>query len=164
MKIGTSMPEEWRKVLRIGDHEVSSLGRVRRISTQSLKNPSQRKDGRLAVHLSSGSKSKVCLVHSLVAESFLRPRKGSEIVVFQDGDPSNCRASNLKFEPRTIAVPYAPPKRDGLTSTDVSAIRYLLENGVSGRLISEAFGVSEPLVSKIKQGQKWPTQGERQID
>ena len=147
--------EQWRKVIGSPDYEVSSLGNVRRLSTQHTKSPTLRSDGKLSVNLNEGPHSRVKLVHSLVAESFIRPRKSHEMVRFHDGDPQNCRLENLYYASRASVVPSFPPGKRTLTAEDVARIRYLLDHGVTTKVVAGAFGVSSPQISKIKSGKTW---------
>lgn len=147
--------EQWRRVIGSPDYEISSHGQVRRLSTQQTKSPSVRPDGKLSVNLNVGSRSRVKLVHSLVAESFIRPRKSHEMVRFHDGDPKNCRLENLYYARRAAVVPSFPPAKRTLTAEDVARIRYLLDHGVTTKVVAGAFGVSSPQISNIKSGKKW---------
>ena len=74
------MLEIWRTAVYDGEpyegFEVSNLGRIlslnyRRTGRTELKNPSDNGDGYLRVGLSKNGKTKYCLVHRLVAETFL---------------------------------------------------------------------------------------------
>lgn len=147
--------EQWRRVIGSPDYEISSHGQVRRLSTQQTKSPSVRPDGKLSVNLNVGSRSRVKLVHSLVAEAFIRPRKSHEMVRFHDGDPKNCRLENLYYARRAAVVPSFPPAKRTLTAEDVARIRYLLDHGVTTKVVAGAFGVSSPQISNIKSGKKW---------
>lgn len=150
-----SVEEQWRKVIGSPEYEVSSLGNVRRLSTKRMKSPTLRSDGKLSVHLRHGTRSQVRLVHSLVAEAFIRPRKSKEMVRFHDRNPKNCRLENLYYATRSAVVPSFPPAKQTLTAEDVARIKYLLDHGVTTKVIAGAFGVSSPQISNIKTGKKW---------
>lgn len=150
--------EEWHVIGRFWEYEVSNLGRVRRIDSGHVKDPTIRKDGRLTVHLTSGKKSSVCQVHSLVAEAFIGPRPRNQIVRFKDGDTQNCRAANLYYVRRSEVTPLFPPPTQKLSSVDVARIRYLLGEGVKANVIAAAFGISESHLSNIRNSKKWVAQ------
>ena len=72
--------EIWRTAVYDGESyegfEVSNLGRIKSLNYQNtgkskLRTPSKRKDGYLQLGLRKNKKTKTCLVHRLVAETFL---------------------------------------------------------------------------------------------
>lgn len=147
--------ELWKIVARCREYQVSNHGRIMTSATGYIKKPTIRPDGKLYVNLSSGQKSTVCSVHSLVAEAFIGSRPSGSVVVFNDRDPRNCCASNLGYARRAEVVPSTPPVLRSLSPLDVSRIRYLLEKGVPGKTVAGAFGVSAPQISLIKNNKKW---------
>lgn len=150
------MPEEtWKAVLGSPEFEASTHGRIRRKSTGRVKKPTLRSDAKLAVNLQVGCKSNTRHVHSIVAETFLGKRSPRDIVRFKDSDPTNCNLGNLFYEKRSKVVPQFPPASLKLKPSDVSRIRYLLDNKVSVTVVAGAFGVSKSLISNIKNGKKW---------
>ena len=76
-----SMREYWRTAVYDGEiyeglYKVSNLGRIKNINYRNtgierLMNPVERKDGYLQVDLSKNKETKTCLVHRLVAFTFL---------------------------------------------------------------------------------------------
>jgi len=102
--------EEWRPVVGWEmAYEVSSLGRVRRISGKDCRNrtwqgrilkPRINKSGRPMVCLSYKT-SKTALVHTLVCEAFHGPRPDGYETAHNDGDPSNNSAQNLRWATRS---------------------------------------------------------------
>lgn len=98
------MEEEWRAVVGYeGVYEVSSAGRVRRMTTitntkagRVLKNTRHRL-GYLMVNLSNG-KATMHLVHRLVCRAFYGAApKGMTDVAHGDGNPKNNALSNLRW-------------------------------------------------------------------
>ena len=75
------MEEQWRTAVYDGEiyeefYKVSNLGRIKNINYRNtgierLMNPVERKDGYLQVDLSKNKETKTCLVHRLVAFTFL---------------------------------------------------------------------------------------------
>lgn len=104
--------EEWRTVRGYeGRYEVSSLGRVRSLDRKTI--DGRRIRGRtLAQSPGHAGNPLVVLcydgnyrsrqVNRLVAEAFIKRPSGllRPDVYHNDGDPANCRASNLKWVPR----------------------------------------------------------------
>ncbi len=105
------------------------------------------------------------LIHVLVLEAFVGPRPKGAFACHYDGDPTNNRLSNLRWD--TWASNIADMRRHGtlaagadkpqakLTDEDVIAIRCLRRRGVQISRIADVFGVSGTTVSKIAAGKKW---------
>ena len=104
------MLEEWRPVLGYeGLYEVSDAGRVRSLSREvrsgrgvrvvegRVLHPTPGALGRLSVSLSNG-RAVVRLVHHLVLEAFVGPRPDGAECCHGDGDASNNRLSNLRWD------------------------------------------------------------------
>lgn len=96
------MTEEWRTVSDFPDYEVSSEGAIRsykrhHVPTQLKPMMSGRNRNRLQVTLSTVRKNSVNrYVSRIVAQAFIPGFQGEE-VHFYNGDPLDCRASNLYF-------------------------------------------------------------------
>jgi hypothetical protein len=104
--------EKWAAVSGYtGLYEVSDRGRVRslertvgsekegtlRVMPGVLLEPLPMPKGYQQVHLFKDGKSATVTVHSLVAEAFIGPRPKGKQVAHNDGDPTNNRASNLRY-------------------------------------------------------------------
>ena len=81
--------EIWRTPIVNGEpyegFEVSNLGRIKSLNYQNtgkpkLRTPSKRKDGYLQVGLRKNKKTKTCLVHRLIAETFLPNPEGKPFI------------------------------------------------------------------------------------
>ena len=155
------MTTVWKIIPHFEQYEVSNDAKIRRIDSQRIKAQTLHQHGHRLVNLSMAGKSSVRSVHNLVASAFLGERKSNEIVRFLDGDRANCRLSNLEIVPRAQHVPKEGDHKPKLSPTDVRRIRTLLEHGVPGRAIAKAFDVSEPTISLIKSGRKWPGQDDK---
>ena len=77
------MTEQWRTAVYDGivydDYQVSNLGRILSLNYKNtgkpdLMNPGETSNGYLRVKLWKNGESKTCLVHRLVAFTFLTPR------------------------------------------------------------------------------------------
>ena len=91
------MTEEWRTavydgIIYEGLYKVSNLGRIlslnyRNTGKPKLRNPVERKDGYFQVQLWKNGEYKTCLVHRLVAETFLEnPENKPEVNHKIEGD------------------------------------------------------------------------------
>ena len=154
------MTTVWKVIPHFEQYEVSVDAEVRRIETQRIKAQTLHPHGHRLVNLSMAGKSSVRSVHNLVASAFLGERKSTEVVRFLDGDRANPRVSNLEIVSRAQFVPREGDYKQKLSPTDVRRIITLLEYGAPRRAIAKAFDVSEPTISLIKSGRKWP--GQRQ--
>lgn len=100
------MSEEWRPVPEFDAYEVSSLGRIRRVTPacgatvgKCLK-PTRMKSGYMLVTLRKDGKSTYKTVHSIVAAAFIGPRPPGLDVRHGDHVRSNNRADNLEYGTR----------------------------------------------------------------
>jgi len=98
------MSEEWRKVERNDNYEVSSLGRVRRVKAgrgatvgKVLRACVANSKGYLMVGLRKDNKLKSAKVAHLVAEAFIGPRPAKLQVNHKDGVKTNNAETNLEY-------------------------------------------------------------------
>lgn len=165
--------ETWKPVVGYeGLYEVSSLGNIRSLDRPAGPGRGQQlRRGRVLkpypvkgryhqVSLSAhGGRKKTCY-HIIVAEAFLGPRPEGYHVCHNDGDPTNNRLDNLRYDTvannaRDRIVHGTVPRGENhhnhkLTDYDVAAIRVLTDYGFEGGYVSRLFGVAETTVSKIK--------------
>lgn len=92
--------EIWKKIPWNPAYLVSSFGRVQGINV--TRNGKRRygtpdKDGYLRLLIYSNGKSKLCGIHRLVAETFLRAVPGKPQVNHKDGNKQNNRVENLEW-------------------------------------------------------------------
>ncbi len=110
----TIVGEEWRPVAGYeGLYEVSSLGRVRIMGRMTrgkggsryfrrshLKKLATDRGGYLNVHLAKDGHKVTPGVHVVVLEAFVGPRPDGMVGCHNDGDPSNNRIDNLRWDTR----------------------------------------------------------------
>lgn len=109
--------ERWLPVVGFEtSHEVSDLGRVRRLGGRCVK-ASLTSDGYLSLTLRAGGRHKTRTVHLLVADAFLGPRAKGFEVDHVDGDRANARLSNLE------AVTHAENVRRGIARRHATPAR-----------------------------------------
>ena len=168
--------EEWREILSLSGYEASSLGNVRsktrwmqvtlrgkptiRLHHGRVRKPNNNGSGYLNVSL---GKLGHRYVHRLVAEAFHGPIPTGLWVCHNDGDPSNNKPQNLRYD--TAANNEKDKKKHrtrrpekshmaSLTLVQVAMIKELLPK-FSQRELAEAFGVSQPTISRISTGFCW---------
>lgn len=170
-----TLPEEWRPVIGFeGQYDVSNLGRVRSLPRRD--NLGRRIRGRILRQARSTSGYwQVCLayagtvkyqqVHRMVLESFCGECPSGMEGCHGDGDRSNNRLSNLRWDTRshnhqdkrahgTLVWGEAHP-RSTLTSDDVVMMFELWASGLKQWEIAKRFGMSRSGVQKILSRGSW---------
>ena len=173
------MIEVWEEVVHDGyaDYEVSSLGRVRsnKFNRQKVLKQMSLVDKRRNsathyqfVNLFNNGKRVRALVHRLVAGAFIENLSGLPEVNHKDGKKDHNVPDNLEWTTRLGNIQHGhatglvppPPHYSGednsgakLTLSQVEEIRVLPKKKQTG--IAERFGVSQSLISMIKNGRIW---------
>ena len=125
----------------------------RRVPERILKAARYCKAGHLSVVLGHGENG--IPVHRLIARTFLGECPLGFEVLHINGDPTDNRVLNLRYDTRTqnILDVYLQGKAwRKLTIEDVHAIRCGLAAGLTGRKLAQLYGVSEQTISQIKRG------------
>src|SRR5581483_3463332 len=123
-----------------------------------------RRPGCCTVNLSAGGQKKQCRIHRLVLTSFLGPPPVGTVACHNDGDPTNNRIENLRWD--TPKANSADALRHGtrargsrcnskLVEQDVLAIRRLRAEGVPTKDLAVRFGVSKSNIEAIVTGRSW---------
>lgn len=174
---------EWRSVKGFeGKYEVSACGRVRRCARLIQRSNGQtyrvaeaelaqvaagHSRGYKGVGLKVGpNTNRVKLVHRLVAEAFIPNPENLKDVNHFNLDKHDNRASNLEWTTKSTNQRHAakrgrfhgatnPKARVKLAPCDVESIREDLFCGHAQWKIAERHGVSQSLVSMIKNGKAW---------
>lgn len=172
------MEEEiWKDIPGFPNYQVSNIGRVRNAGywlehgcrgggvvrqyypPKILKPEVSRKFGHQRVYLSNGESKKRFMVHALVMLAFNGPCPIGMEVCHNDGDPSNNRVGNLRYDTRQEnqrdKFRMKRYDRQKLTEDDVSEIRKALSSGESVKEIAERFGVGKRQIYYIRSCQKW---------
>lgn len=171
------MAEEWREVSGFeGLYEVSSLGRVRRLSY--TRSDGKRRNGFIlrrflvngypVVRFYQDGDVIRLRVHVLVAEAFLGKRPNGYEVNHKDGIKTNASVENLEYcthqnnmlHAYEIGLRYGRKGSDHpsvkLNETEVTEIRRLHSvSRVSQRKIAAMFGVSQSCIGRILRRQAW---------
>ena len=93
--------EKWRYIKGYeGFYRISSYGMIESVRYGMYLDPTVFK-GHYQVHLCTNGEPKGCLVHKLVAETFIPNPTGSSKTKAIDGNYLNCDVKNLMWRPRT---------------------------------------------------------------
>lgn len=161
-------PEVWKAVPNYeGLYEISNHGRF----------ASLRKDGRFfrklnekthylsaSVKSLNGGTQKCFYIHTLVAQVFIGPRPDGLVVRHLDGNRYNNHVSNLAYGTNSQnvadAVKHGTYKgsnngRSVVNENGAKAIKFLSENGVSKKLLAEAFGVCLGTIYATTSNRNW---------
>lgn len=133
-------------------------GRIRRLVAQ-------KPFGHLALMLSREGVNSKRYIHRLVLEAFVGPALEGQHGCHGDGDPSNNRLTNLRWDwPRennadkrrhgTYRVGERVPTAK-LSAVDIERIRDIKRAGCRQSQIARYFGISPALVSSILSGKRW---------
>lgn len=155
--------EIWRTPIYDGEpyegFEVSNLGRIkslnyRRTGKAKVMNPGKTKDGYFRVHLSKNGERKKCLVHRLIAETFLENPEGKPCVNHKI-EGKEGKSMNFVFfnEDGTIdkertTIEWVTPKENNDYGTRTERIaktqsKKVLQLSLDGELIREWPSVNE---------------------
>lgn len=179
------MIEEWKDIAGYeGLYQIANTGRVRRLPSMVTRTANFRgviktvtqtvpaKEvghpdhlGYKMVSLCKGGKVKIRYVHVLVMETFVGPRPKGYHTCHNDGDVTNARLDNLRYD--TVAGNAADRYKHGtdnlgvknpqakLTEATVRLIREDLKTTMILKDIGKKYGVSRQIVSDIKHGRRW---------
>lgn len=162
----------------VGLYEVSTAGRVRSLPRtikrpigsylkgEMVRKPVAGKTGYLQVRLvNEAGTFKAHYIHALVLEAFVGPRPEGFDACHEDGDRSNNRISNLRWDSR--AGNHADKKRHGtgtvgekhpmakLTDAQVRALRIRRAEGESVSVLAAEFNVSRMTAHRAAVCKSW---------
>lgn len=150
--------ESWQKVVGWPEYEVSSLGRVRRTGTGTVRKTQINRGGYEQVHLSRGGRARVFRVHTLVLEAFVQLRPTGQEADHLDGNRANNILPNLRWQMRYANRAHIGSAHGNakVTERDIRMIRKLY---AAGRYTQEGLAVQYNLhqtnVSLIVRGLAW---------
>jgi hypothetical protein len=165
MEIGSV--ETWKPVVGHPDYEVSSEGRVRRVTAAKgtyagrLLSPGLGSHGYFGVHLGAGTSR---LVHRLMAEAFLPRVLGCGHVNHLNGIKTDNRLENLEWSNKSLNQRHAmkqglykgPPLKQGeaqgnakLTEEQVRYVRQQRATGTPILTLARELSVSQSLISYV---------------
>lgn len=164
--------EEWRAIPGwAGYYEVSNLGNVRSVERvvhfvdgrvrqfpSTLRATHTDNFGYRKVTLKRVGKEARVLIHQAVAAAWIGPRPAGLEVCHNDGDKTNNRRENLRYDTRSAnhadSVRHGTAKRKRkLTDDEVNEIR-LLRGAATCKMIADMFGTSPAHVCNIQRGNR----------
>ena len=157
------MEEQWKTAVYDGEiyeglYKVSNLGKILSLNYNhtgkpELMNPSDNGDGYLVVHLRKNGESKTCLVHRLVAETFLPNPEGKpcvnhkierdegkkiNMVIFNEDGTVNKEKSTIEWVTPKENNDYGTHnERSAKTRTNGNLSKRVLQLSLNGELIRE---------------------------
>lgn len=157
---------------RFPDYEVSTEGRVRRITSRTsgksgrILTPSLHYRGYLHHGLGSGGKTVTVRLNRLVCEAFHgRPPSDRHQAAHRNGDRLDNRAINLywatKLENESDKTRHGTRRRGSacsvakITERDALEIKARAARGERQTALASAYGVSDSLVNAIVSGRAW---------
>ncbi len=167
--------EVWKPVPGYVDYyEVSSFGRVRglpRTLTNGahlkgrLLSPARKRKGYFQIRLCMGQDHKWFGVHSLVLMAFVGPKPYGMECAHNNGNPSDNRLDNLRWDTRKGNLSDRERHRTllrgernnfaKLSSDDVRRVLKLHENGILGKDIADVMRVTPANISSIINRKTW---------
>lgn len=160
--------ESWKTISGFDDYEISNLGRVKsnRGKTQKILKPRVFGKGYHGVTLCKNGIQKKRYIHQLVLEEFVSSRPTSREVCHGDGDRTNNRLNNLRWDtkPGNHSDKYvhgtmmmgSGHTNSKLSESDVKEIRSLyVVGGITQKDLGKRFGVSQGTVWDILSRKTW---------
>jgi len=125
--------------------------------------PTRETSGHLRVSLSKYSKVKSVSVHSLVMLAFVGERPSDADICHSDGDPTNNRLANLRYDTRAANI--IDSQRHGTFSeaeihpcailTNEQALEIYNTVGVAVNDLAAQYGITPAVVNQIWRGDTW---------
>jgi hypothetical protein len=160
----TAMTERWRPVIGYESiYEVSDAGRVRNIKTGHMKKPTtDKKDGRLFLLLWKDGKATIFRVSRIVLTSFVGKCPIGFYGCHNDGDPSNNKLSNLRWDTpssnRADTLIHGTAnigERCGTAKLTEKQVLQIIKDERIQSEIAKEYGVMPSTISRIKSGVRW---------
>ena len=163
------MVEEWKPAAGFPDYEVSSFGRVRRLTTRTsttagrILKPALHYRGYLQHGLALERKTKTVRLNRLICATFHGPAPSPQHeAAHEDGNPLNNCAANLrwstKIENEQDKNSHGTRRRGMRVSwaklTD-ARVREIRRSQESATALAKRFGVSDTLIRFVRRGRNW---------
>ena len=157
--------KQFKQFKQLKDHkryEISTQGEVRNIASGKLLSRNKNSTGysRVSLYSDSARKYKQCLLHRLVAFTYLEVIEDKPHINHKDGNKSNNSVCNLEYCSREDNMVHAYKtglKKRQLSNEQVTEIREklrLADQRIGAQLARE-YGVSVSMISLIKKGYKY---------
>lgn len=161
------MPEIWREAVGYENlYRISNLGNLQDILTGKIRKSSLNSRGYPQLHLWRNGKKRNHTIHSLVMASFVGDRPTMMDINHRNGNKTDNRIENLEYVTRSQNIKHAfsigliskqgeKNPRAKLTDALIFSIRQLRKEGMTGRMLSRKFGISDGHVSDIVHHRLW---------
>lgn len=152
------MTERWQNIKGFPNYQVSDQGFVLHVRFGRRLRPWVAAKGYKTVGLSRAGESVRRSLHALVAEAFLGKKPKGHRIYFVDGDPRNCRASNLEYRRAGshMRCHGTGHHRTRLTEADVRKIRRRYRRGgITLRELAEEYRMTRQGIHAIVARQTW---------
>lgn len=167
--------EIWKPIPGSDGYEVSNMGNVRSwlrpgygenriMNTPHLLKPTGRGTRRNYLAVGIGGNKQAYIAH-LVLQAFVGPRPDGMEACHNDGDTSNNRLDNLRWDTHlgnesdkvrhNTRLAGERVKTHKITESDVVTIREMSMRGVSRKKIAAKFCVRESTINRITSGKRW---------
>jgi len=176
--LGTLTKEVWKPVPGWeGVYEVSNHGRIKslprhRVLAARILSQCRTPKGYVQVNLRCAGRVRHREVHRLVLEAFVGPCPEGMQCCHNDGDPSNNRLENLRWDtpqansrdqyrhnPARGALCSQPGESNPIAKLSAKQVRCIREEyargGITQRELGERFGVTHGAISLIIRGKNW---------
>ena len=154
------MEEVWKDVKGYeGLYQVSSLGRVRNVTTTRILKQAKHHGGYMLVRLSKNGKAHTCTVHRLAAQSFISNPENKPQVNHIDENKTNNNVSNLEWVTSKENINHGTrTERQIYTQRIIQKSRPVIcSNGViyrSTREASRLLGLDNSSLNKVLKGKR----------
>lgn len=170
----TAMTEEWKAIPGYPGYEVSDHGQVRSYfertggrgrwelasTPQRILSPSGCGAGYLGIGLCKDGNVNRCHIAHLVLLAFVGPRPEGKEACHNDGDNSNNKLENLRYDTHEANMDDAVNHGVwGLVPDDIRKIRRLYARGLSKKAIGKLFDISPNRARDIATGKCYKTVG-----
>lgn len=163
--------ENWKDVVGWENlYQVSDLGNVRSIKRKANTifgerdyagfnlSPIKCSNGYSAVNLTNGNKRKQYNIHVLVLSAFVCDRPAGYDACHNDGNRSNCKLSNLRWDSRKNN--HADKIKHGTVQHNIKKITKEIADtikklNISNKDIASMYGISKTQVWRVKTGRSW---------
>lgn len=172
IEVSVEAVENWKPIPGYPRYEASSIGRVRtsfdrlgrQLAEPRILAQSKTKKGYLRVALTNADGERHHFVQRLVLTAFVGPRNPGQEACHNNGDRSDNRAENLRWDTRknnhadkakhgTDQIGSRHP-RSLLTEFEVAAIA-THKGWLTGTHLAEVYGVTPDCISRIQTGRAW---------
>lgn len=150
---------KWKDVVGFeGFYRVNEAGEIVSLhgSARRKLRPSVGKNGYMVINLSNKINIKMHYVHDIVCAAFLGEKPEKFCVNHRDAVKTNNHIENLEYVTYSDNLIHAykmglnPRNKNSLTARTVKEVKKLIQDGWSQRTIAEALGVSDSVISNIK--------------